>query len=39
MEEQDYGQKGGCFLKFLLYLGLFIILLIWIYYKNFQLSF
>lgn len=35
----DYGWKGGCFLRGLLYLSLFIILLIWVYYKNFQLTF
>ena len=34
-----YGWKGGCFLRGLLYLSLFIILLIWVYYKNFQLQF
>lgn len=30
----DYGKKGGCVGRGLLFLGLFIIMLIWIYYKN-----
>lgn len=35
----DYGWKGGCFLRGIVYVLLFVILLIWIYYKNFHLSF
>lgn len=30
----DYGRKGGCVGKGALFLALFIIMLIWIYYKN-----
>ena len=32
--DQNYGRKGGCFGKFVLYFFLFIIMLVWIYYKN-----
>jgi len=35
-EDMNYGKKGACFLRFLLFLALFIILLIWIYNKNQQ---
>lgn len=37
--QTDYGWKGGCVLKGLLFVMLFIILMIWVYYKNFQLTF
>jgi len=30
----DYGKKGGCVGRGALYLALFIIMLIWIYWKN-----
>ena len=30
----DYGKKGSCFGKFFLYFGLFIILLVWVYWRN-----
>jgi hypothetical protein len=30
----DWGKKGGCVGRGLLFLTLFIILLIWIYWKN-----
>jgi len=33
-EDLNYGSKGACFGKFLLFFALFIILLIWIYQKN-----
>lgn len=39
MESQNYGRKGSCFLQFLLLLILIILCLIWVYYKNFKLSF
>lgn len=39
MENQNYGRKGSCFLQFLLFFILFIILLVWVYYKNFRLTF
>ena len=39
MYSPNYGRKGGCFLKFVLFFLLFIILLIWVYYKNFKLAF
>lgn len=37
--QSDYGWKGGCVLRGILLVLLFIILLIWVYHKNFQLSF
>ncbi len=37
--EVNYGKKGSCFGKFILFFALFIILLIWVYYKNFNLTF
>lgn len=39
MENPNYGRKGSCFLQFLLFLILFIILLIWVYNMNFKLTF
>ena len=39
MDSPNYGRKGGCFLKFVLFFLLIIILLIWVYYKNFKLAF
>ncbi len=39
METPNYSRKGSCFLQFVLFLVLFIVMLIWIYYKNFALSF
>jgi len=33
-DDLNYGSKGACFGKFLLFLAIFIILLIWIYQKN-----
>ena len=35
----NYGKKGGCLGKFILAFILFIILLIWVYQKNGQLTF
>ncbi len=37
--DSNYGKKGSCFGKFMLFFVLFIILLIWVYYKNFDLTF
>lgn len=37
--DNNYGKKGSCFGQFILFFALFIILLIWIYYKNFKLTF
>lgn len=39
MDEMNYGKKGSCFLQFLVFVVLFVILLIWVYNKNFQLTF
>jgi len=39
MNETNYGKKGSCFLQFLVFLILFVILLIWVYNKNFHLTF
>ncbi len=39
MDSPNYGRKGGCFLTFIAFFLLFIILLIWVYYKNFKLAF
>jgi len=39
MESPNYGRKGSCFLTFVLFFLLFIILLVWVYYKNFKLAF
>lgn len=39
MESPNYSRKGSCFLQFVLFFVLFIILLIWIYQKNFALTF
>ena len=33
-DNHNYGKKGGCVGRGLLYLALFIIMLIWIYWKN-----
>jgi len=33
-ENHNYGKKGGCVGRGALFLALFIIMLIWIYYKN-----
>lgn len=30
----NYGRKGSCVGKFLVFLLLFIILLVWVYYEN-----
>lgn len=35
----NFGWKGGCFLRGIVYVLLFVILLIWVYYKNFSLTF
>lgn len=35
----NYGWKGGCFLRGVIMLLLVAVLLIWIYYKNFNLTF
>ena len=34
MSDLNYGKKGSCFLKFLVALLLFVILLIWVYQMN-----
>ena len=39
METPNYGRKGSCFLQFVLLFLLIIIVLIWVYYKNFRLTF
>jgi len=39
MDETNYGKKGSCFLQFLVFLILFVILLIWVYNKNFHMTF
>lgn len=39
MESQNYGRKGSCFLQFLLLVIILVICLIWVYYKNFRLTF
>ena len=39
MDDQNYGKKGGCFLKFLVGMIIFVILLIWVYRMNFNLTF
>ena len=39
MSDLNYGKKGGCTAKFLIALFLFIILLIWVYRMNFNLTF
>lgn len=45
MQEQNYGnesrigKKGTCFLLIIIFFILFILLLVWIYQMNFQLSF
>ncbi len=39
METPNYSRKGSCFLQFILFFVLFIIMMIWIYYKNFALTF
>ena len=39
MSDLNYGKKGGCFMKFLLAVLLFVILLIWVYNMNFTLTF
>jgi len=39
METQDYGKKGSCFLQFVLLFIIIIIVLIWVYYKNFRFTF
>lgn len=35
----NYGKKGSCLGQFILFFILFIILLIWVYQKNGQLTF
>ena len=32
--DQNYGKKGSCVGKFLVFFLLFIILLVWVYYQN-----
>ena len=39
MENMNYGKKGRCFAMFLIFVILFVILLIWVYNKNFNLTF
>lgn len=39
MESQNYGRKGSCFLQFIVLLLLVLIVLIWVYFKNFRLTF
>jgi hypothetical protein len=39
MDEMNYGKKGSCFVQFLVFVILFIILLIWVYKKNAALTF
>jgi hypothetical protein len=39
MDEMNYGKKGSCFLQFLVFMILFVILLIWVYNKNSSLTF
>lgn len=39
MDEMNYGKKGRCFIQFVIFLLLFIILLIWVYNMNFDLTF
>lgn len=39
MDEMNYGKKGSCFLQFLVFLIIFVVLLIWVYNKNAQLTF
>jgi cbb3-type cytochrome oxidase subunit 3 len=34
MDETNYGKKGGCFVLFLVFVILFILLLIWVYNMN-----
>jgi len=38
-KEQKYGQKGRCLLMFIGFVFLFIVLLVFIYQKNFVLEF
>jgi len=39
MSDQSYGKKGSCFMKALVGVILFIVLLIWVYQMNFDLTF
>ena len=39
MNDQNYGKKGSCFIKFLIAVILFVLLLIWVYRMNFDLTF
>ena len=39
MDEMNYGKKGSCFVQFMIFLIIFVILLIWVYNKNSHLTF